>query len=249
VQSLCDRELRLLGRRHDAERAAECVGWARSAGLPAVSIDLMAGIPGQTAASFRRTIERAIELAPGHLSLYLLEIHAGSEMDVLRRERPGLFPGEEGQRRRYLLAAELLTAAGYRHYEISNFCRPGRECRHNLKYWRREDVLGLGPAAHSCRGSRRWHHAPDLERYLRDPAERLELPSEPEQERVFLGLRLADGVPVSALEAAGVPPRLLNARVRALGPFIAADGARLRLTREGFVLSTSVIAELLAPAE
>ncbi len=164
VQSFADRELRLLGRRHDAERAADCVQWARAAGFDNLSLDLMLAVAGQTRASFRRTLERAVALAPDHLSLYLLEVHERSEMDFLRRERPGLFPGEEEQRRRYLEAAELLAAAGYEHYEISNFCRPGKAARHNLKYWRCEPFLGFGPAAHSQMGARRWRHPPDRSR-------------------------------------------------------------------------------------
>ncbi len=123
VQSLCDRELRLLGRRHDAERAENCVAWARAAGFDNVSLDLMLGIPGQTAASFRRTVERAIGLATDHVSVYLLEVHPGSEIDGLRRNRPGLFPSDEAQCRRYEWLAERLPAAGLEQYEISNFAR------------------------------------------------------------------------------------------------------------------------------
>ncbi len=115
VQSFVDRELRLLGRRHDAARAARG-GRARRAraGFERLSLDLMVGIPGQTDGSFAASLARAIELAPDHLSLYLLEVHEGSEIDFLRRERPRLFPGEEPQRRRYLAMRERLTAAGFR---------------------------------------------------------------------------------------------------------------------------------------
>ena len=115
VQSLADRELELLGRRHDGQRAADCVRWAREAGFNKVSLDLMLGIPGQTAASFRRTVEGAIELETDHVSVYLLEVHAGSEIDGLRRKRPGLFPSEEAQCRRYEWLAERLPRAGLLH--------------------------------------------------------------------------------------------------------------------------------------
>jgi oxygen-independent coproporphyrinogen-3 oxidase len=246
VQSFADRELRLLGRRHDAERASGCVGWARAAGFDNLSLDLMLAVAGQTRASLRRSVERAVDLAPDHLSLYLLEVHARSEMDFLRRERPGLFPGEEEQRWRYLEAADLLAAAGYEHYEISNFCRPGKAARHNLKYWRCEPFLGFGPAAHSQVGERRWRHAPDLAAYLADPLAVEEQPCDPAAERVFLGLRLAEGVPEEAVaEAAGFSQSALDERLRRLAPFVERKAGRLRLSREGVLVSNAVLAELV----
>jgi len=250
VQSFGDRELRLLGRRHDAAHAARCVAWARAAGFDNLSLDLMLAVAGQTRASWRRTLERAVELAPDHLSLYLLEVHERSEMDYLRRERPGLFPGEEAQRRRYLEAAASLTAAGYEQYEISNFSRPGRRSRHNLKYWRCEPFLGLGPAAHSHLGTRRFRHPPDLQAYLADPLAIEELPCDPPAERVFLGLRLAEGVPEEqvAVASGGAGPDL-ESRLRRLAPFVVRAGGRLRLTREGFVVSNAILSELVELAD
>jgi oxygen-independent coproporphyrinogen-3 oxidase len=245
VQSFVDRELVLLGRRHDAARAARVVEEARSAGFDNLSLDLMIGIPGQTDGSFARSLERAIELAPDHLSAYLLEVHAGSEIDFLRRERPGLFAGEEGERRRYLAMRERLLAAGYRHYEISNFARPGFECRHNLRYWRCQDWLGLGPAAHSFVDGRRFRHRPDLEAWLADPLAVEELPTDIAQERVFLGLRLEEGIEEGLLAAVGVPSAEADRRLARLAPFVERRDGRLRLTPEGYVLSNPVLAELL----
>jgi putative oxygen-independent coproporphyrinogen III oxidase len=249
VQSLSDRELRLLGRRHHAERARDCVRWAREAGFDNLSLDLMLAIPGQTEASFARTLEGAIALEPDHLSLYLLEVHAQSEMDFLRRERPRLFPGEEAQRRRYLRAADRLTEVGFSHYEISNFCRPGRESRHNLKYWRCDDFLGLGPAAHSCMEGRRFRHPPDLEAYLANPGAVEAMPCDLESERVFLGLRLSEGVAeLDVARAARLEPPEFAAKLRRLAPFLASRDGRLRLTSEGRLVSTPVLADLLAAA-
>jgi oxygen-independent coproporphyrinogen-3 oxidase len=245
VQSFCDRELRLLGRRHDAERAAEAFRGAREAGFGNLSIDLMVGIPAQTDGSFAASLERAIELAPDHLSLYLLEVHPGSEIDLLRRERPRLFAGEEAQRRRYLAMRERLTGAGYRHYEVSNFARPGAECRHNLRYWRCQPWLGLGPAAHSFVDGRRFRHAPDLEAWLADPLAVEELPADPAAERVFLGLRLEEGIDVALLEAAGIARDEIARRLARLEDFVEERQGRLRLTPDGFLLSNPVLAELL----
>jgi len=245
IQSFVDRELRLLGRRHDGASATEVFERARKTGFENLSLDLMIGIPAQTDGSFAASVERAIALGPEHLSLYLLEVHDGSELDYLRRERPGLFAGEEAQRRRYLAMRERLLSAGYGHYEISNFARPGRECRHNLAYWRCQDWLGLGPAAHSSLAGRRFRHAPDLEAWLAAPMEVEDLPADPAAERVFLGLRLAEGIRPELLEAAGLSREESARRIARLAPFLEWRQGRLALTPEGYLLSNPVLAELL----
>jgi putative oxygen-independent coproporphyrinogen III oxidase len=246
VQSLSDRELTLLGRRHDARRAADCVAWARAAGFANLSLDLMLGIPGQTAASFRRTVEGALALAPDHLSVYILEVHAGSEIDGLQRRRPALFPSEEAQCRRYEWLAEALPAMGYEHYEISNFARPGARCRHNLKYWRREPYLGFGPSAHSCLGSRRWRRPADLVAYLADPLAAEPQTSGEREEIVFLGLRLADGLDLGELSALlGRRSEGVRRRLAELAPLVEIDGDRVRFTVRGFLVSNAVLGEVL----
>jgi oxygen-independent coproporphyrinogen-3 oxidase len=246
VQSFVDRELSLLGRRHDAAHAESVVGQAAEAGFARLSIDLMVGIPGQTDGSFATSLERAVALAPEHLSLYLLEVHPGSEIDFLRRERPRLFAGEEAARRRYLRMRERLRGAGYEHYEISNFARPGAECRHNLRYWRCRDWLGLGPSAHSFVDGRRFRHPADLRGWLADPMAVEEVAAEPAVERVFLGLRLAEGIEESWIEAAGIARTAVGERLARLHPFFERHGGRLRLTPEGYLVSNAVLAELLS---
>ncbi len=245
AQSFVDRELALLGRRHDAAATATVVDAARRVGFENLSLDLMIGIPAQTDGSFATSLARAVALAPDHLSLYLLEVHAGSEIDFLRRERPGLFAAEEAQRRRYLKMVERLEGAGLRQYEISNFARPGRECRHNLRYWRSEPWLGLGPAAHSLVDGRRFRHLPDLEGWSRDPLAIEELPTDLPSERIFLGLRLAEGIDVRRFAEIGVAPSELARRLDRLAPFVSHADGRVRLTTEGFLLSNPVLVELL----
>ncbi|MGE0641550.1 MAG: radical SAM family heme chaperone HemW [Thermoanaerobaculia bacterium] len=246
VQSFSDRELRLVGRRHDAERAERVVHEARDAGFDNLSIDLMLAIPGQTEAGFRRSLERAVALATEHLSLYLLEIHESSEMDFLRRERPGLFPGEEAERRRYLAVHRRLLEAGYEHYEISNFARPGRRSRHNLRYWRLEPWLGLGPSAHSFVDGRRFRHPPDLGTWLADPLVAEPLENDLPEERAMLGLRLAEGIAEEQLQAAnGDSAAELALRLRRLAPFVEARDGRVALTTEGRVVSNPVLSGLL----
>jgi len=246
VQSFVDRELQLLGRRHAARDAGRVLEQARRAGFDNLSLDLMVGIPGQTDGSFGESLSRAVALSPDHVSLYLLEVHAGSELDYLRRERPRLFVGEEGLRRRYLRLSERLEAAGYGQYEISNFARPGRECRHNLRYWKCEPWLGLGPAAHSFVDGRRFRHLPDLDGWISAPTASEPLPVDAAIERVLLGLRLREGVLPAWLAEAGIEAAEVERRLRRLAPFLVRDGDRFRLTAEGFLVSNAVLAELLA---
>lgn len=246
VQSFNDRELALLGRRHDGARARTVVELARQAGFDNLSIDLMLATPGQTEAGFRATIEEAVELSPDHVSVYLLEIHSRSEMDALRRTRPGLFPSEEVQRKRYLAAVNRLEEAGLAQYEVSNFATRGRESRHNLKYWRLQPYLGLGPAAHSAINGSRWQHPANLKSYLERPLARQPLPSDPRRERVFLGLRLRRGLPEAEVASAlGLDPGHWRERLDSLAPFFERSEGRLRLSLEGILVSTSVLAELL----
>ncbi|MEO7795451.1 MAG: radical SAM family heme chaperone HemW [Thermoanaerobaculia bacterium] len=245
VQSFSDRELSLVGRRHDAARAERVVLEARQAGFENLSIDLMLAIPGQTEAGFRRSLERAIALGTDHLSLYLLEVHEDSEMDFLRRERPRLFPGEEAERRRYLLMHDFLVAAGFEHYEISNFARPGKRGRHNLRYWQLEPWLGLGPAAHSFVDGRRFQHPADLGAWLGDPLGVLALDHDAAQERAMLGLRLEEGIGIETLRAAsGASAEELAVRLRRLERFVVETAGRIRLTTEGRVVSNPVLTEL-----
>ncbi|MEZ5333477.1 MAG: radical SAM family heme chaperone HemW [Thermoanaerobaculia bacterium] len=249
IQSFCDRELSLLGRRHDTARALRVVRQAREAGFDNLSLDLMVAIPGQTRASFRRSLETALALAPDHLSAYLLEVHPGSEIDGLLRRRPALFPDAEAQRRSYLLLAERAEDAGLRQYEISNFARPGREGRHNLRYWRRRETLGFGPSAHSLVGERRWRNPPDLAAYLRDPLAVEVTESVPREEELFLGLRLAEGLPVARMAALlGREPEETASLLERLAPWLERRDGAVHLNREGFLLSNEVIAELLREA-
>ncbi len=246
VQSFNDRELRLLGRRHDGDRAAACIGWALQAGFERVSLDLMLGIPGQSAAGFRKTTERALELETDHLSVYLLEVHRGNEIDALRRRRPGLFPSEAAQCRRYEWLAERCATAGFEHYEISNFARSGARSRHNLKYWRCDDYIGFGPSAHSCMGERRWSRPRDLGGYLADPTIEVTEESNPAEERIFLGLRLSDGVAVEELaKQLGLSADRCLSRLSRLEDYLELIEDRVRFTIRGFLVSNAVLAEIL----
>jgi oxygen-independent coproporphyrinogen-3 oxidase len=262
VQSFDDEELRRLGRIHSADRAADAVGQARGAGFANVSFDLMLWLPGQSPASWRRTVARAIALAPDHLSLYLLELYPNAPLkDAMARGAAGNDPGAPGWRQvtddeaadMYLEALDALDAAGYAQYEISNVARPGHASRHNLKYWQSGRWRGFGCGAHSTVGERRWHNVYATGEYIdavrsghavaRGEAVR----TAPEQleEALFTGLRLTEGIDCGNFEARyGVNPWAVHGR--ALAPAIEAGlvwvrGGRFGLTRAGMLMANEVM--------
>ena len=149
VQSFHDDELSALDRIHSAEEAKEAYRWAREAAFERINLDLIYGLPKQEMERWQATLEQAIALAPEHLSLYALTVEEGTKLahDIERGRAPG--PDGDMQAEMYEWSCERLARAGYGQYEISNWCRPGQECRHNLVYWRNGEWLGLGPGAHS----------------------------------------------------------------------------------------------------
>ena len=175
VQSFDDGILRKLGRAHKAADALEAFREAREAGFINISIDLIFGIEGQTMEIWEASLEKALELDPEHISLYSLEFMEGTVFTRWLSEGRMKETDPEEDRLMYERAADLLKGAGYEHYEISNFAKPGFESRHNLKYWNLDDYAGFGPGAHSYMTDhltgqgQRYYHLPDLERYLEDP--------------------------------------------------------------------------------
>lgn len=252
LQSLDDGVLRLLGRRHDARGAIEAVNRARAAGFDNLGLDLIFGLPGQELASWRATLSRTLELEPEHLSCYSLTLEPDTPFER-RVARGELDPADEAAERALLIEThEVLTSAGFDHYEVSNYAR-GPRSRHNQKYWRHAPYLGLGPAAHSFDGRRRrWWNPRELVPWAaaleggvasarageeRLTAEQLEL------EAVMLGLRTSDGVPRAVL-------RRTAARRAALAELIdqgllVEDGHRVAPTLEGLLLADGLPLRLL----
>lgn len=269
AQSFQDRLLEALGRVHRAPDIAAAVEAARQAGFESVSLDLMFGLPGQTVADWRDTLLRAIELEPDHVSAYALAVERGTPYHELQ-ERGGLdLPPEEAELEMYELAMSVLPAAGYDHYEISNFAKKGHVCRHNLVYWRDGEYLGLGAAAHSH------FHRPGLRqglgrRYwnLADPlayCQRLrhgEFPvagSEDLEPRVemgdaaMMGLRLIEGIPKSGFRrrfgvdlAAAFPTAVQRLSEQGL---LSTSEGYVRLTPRGLRLGNLVFAEFAGGGE
>jgi oxygen-independent coproporphyrinogen-3 oxidase len=213
VQSFSDRELVAAGRMHRRADIYRAAGILRSAGIRNVSFDLIAGLPWQTAESWRESLEELGKLAPEHVSVYLLEVDEGSRLglEILQsgtRYSAGAVPSDDAMAEFYETACAFLEELGYHHYEISNWARPGFESRHNLKYWRREAYLGFGAGAHSFSGGQRWANAHDAAGYVpaieagRLPTEQLETVTRESalEEELFLGLRQLDGIDLGRIE-------------------------------------------------
>jgi oxygen-independent coproporphyrinogen III oxidase len=215
VQSFSDAELKAAGRMHRREDVYRAAPILRSAGIQNTSFDLIAGLPHQTPQSWQNSLDELISLSPEHVSIYLLEVDEGSRLgsELLRggsRYSASAVPTDDIMAESYDLARGRLAAAGYEHYEISNFAKPGFASAHNRKYWRREPYLGFGAGAHSFSGSQRWANAHDAAAYVQSiaagelPLEQLENISTAQalDEELFLGLRQLEGIDLARLEAA-----------------------------------------------
>jgi oxygen-independent coproporphyrinogen-3 oxidase len=217
VQSFRDDELRLLGRLHSADQARAAVAAARAAGFANLSLDLIAGLPGQTLAAWEYNLASALALAPEHLSCYGLSLPPGTPL-AAAVERCELTPLDEDlSATLWMVTHETLTAAGYEHYEVSNYARPGYQCRHNLTYWRNREYLGFGVSAASYWQGNRSVNVADVADYSRRLAAGESVVAESEclppaarlGETLMLGLRLAEGVSLARLRE-GFSPDLLG---------------------------------------
>ncbi|MGI5936483.1 MAG: radical SAM family heme chaperone HemW [Oscillospiraceae bacterium] len=201
VQSANDDILKLIGRRHNFKQAEKAVSNARKAGFDNISIDLIYGLPSQTKSDWADTLSKALALKPEHISCYGLKLEDGAPMKE-RYEGSPFLPSDDEQADMYLYTVETLERYGYAQYEISNFCLPGYESRHNLKYWNLEDYMGFGPGAHSCVGNVRYSYKADLKGYISGVNEGKNIIDEYEKvdkmerasEYLMLGLRRVYGI-------------------------------------------------------
>lgn len=242
VQSLNDEELGALGRRHDARTAERAIIAAKRAGFENISADIMLATPRQTAESLTDTVARLAELPLTHVSAYMLKI----EPDTPYGRNPPALPDDDETADIYLSAVSALERRGFAQYEISNFAREGFGCAHNLKYWRREEYLGIGAAAHSLYKGRRFYVGRDAAAFAEAERQREiaegDIPNEREvyEEKVMLGLRLSEGI---AEELYGP---LLSGLKYVPERYYTLKNGRLSLTAEGFAVSNTIIAALLA---
>src|SRR5579864_2745952 len=269
VQSFDDAELRAAGRMHRRADVFEATKILRAAGFGNLSLDLIAGLPHQTDRSWEDSVEQLLHLRPEHVSIYMMEIDEGSRLglEVLQggeRYSAKALPSDDSMANYYEHGCRQLAAAGYGHYEISNWGLRGFESRHNLKYWRREPYFGFGAGAHSFTGagstcspseprSQRWANAHDPAAYAdailqgRFPVEQLESVTSGQalEEELFLGLRQLAGIDLGSIEAKYGSQ--LRPRVEALVAqgLVEWDGPRLRLSPDRLTVSNEVFVQLL----
>lgn len=247
VQSFVKAELVRTGRRHHADTVVRDIALLRSLGLRNINIDLIAGLPGQTAAGWRQSLEAVAQLNVPHVSVYMLEVdddsRLGSEI-LLGGKRYGALdvPDDLQIANFYEEAVDFLAAQGIVRYEISNFARPGFESLHNLKYWRREPYVGFGSDAHSFDGRLRWQNVESAAEYASGAERPPATAAHPDEEKFYVGLRLTEGV--EAVEEDWKRHGAAFERALSTG-MMERHGNRLRLTARGVMVSNEVFEEFL----
>jgi len=256
MQSANPEELRLLGRTHRAEEVIMAVDAVNHGGIDNYNLDLMYGIPNQTLESFGHTLELTKSLSPSHISVYGLQLEEGTPL--YRRHEKYVFPDEDTERDMNRLAASVLGSAGYDRYEISNYARNGRECRHNLRYWLREDYIGIGAAAHSFFEGKRYCAPENTDEYISAVNaenyrairlnEQFIESDEAVSEYIMLRLRLSKGIsPNEFRHHTGMdfsPYEKLMAPFIKSGHIAHTDG-RYFFTADGFDVSNYILARLV----
>ncbi|MFZ0465636.1 MAG: radical SAM family heme chaperone HemW [Candidatus Acidiferrales bacterium] len=258
AQSFCDEELRAAGRMHRREDIYKANEFLRGAGIQNISMDLIAGLPHQTRASWEASVGYLTGMRPEHVSIYLLEVDEESRLgkEILAggvRYGAGAVPSDDEMADFYESACARLAAEGFAHYEISNWSQPGRASKHNLKYWRREPYIGFGAGAHSFDCERRWANAHDPAAYAaaieqKRPVREQEETVTQEQaleEELFLGLRELGGIDLTRIEkqyGADLTPRVTKLIEDGL---IEREGGRIRLSPAKLTISNEAFVELL----
>lgn len=255
VQTDEDTKLKALGRPHTYRQAQTAVEQARRAGFDNISVDLMFGLPNQSREQWMATLRNVLDLKPDHISCYGLKVEEGTRLWEYR-EGANL-PDDDAQADMYFFAVETLENFGYQQYEISNFCRPGMECRHNMKYWTGEPYLGFGPAAASDFAGKRFTAEADLDRYITGIMDRGTILSEcetiPHRERageyLMLRLRTAHGIEQHEYQRSYLLPfaplEELLLRYAEQDLAVKTESGRWRLTPKGFMVSNTLLIELL----
>ncbi len=258
AQSFLDSELEFLGRRTDSLGVRRALGEIREVGWENLNLDLIYGLPDQSPDQWLFSVEEALRFRPAHLSCYLLTLEVNTVLEELLQGGFVEAALDETVLEEYQAAREVITGAGFEHYEISNFARDGLRCRHNEATWQRKPYLGLGPAAHSFDGETRWRNSANLDDYLgslvkdgrRPVQERVRLADgDDAKEMIYLGLRLAEGLRWDDM-AAVLSDELfarLRRRVRFLSGtgFLETSAERFRLSPEAYFVSNSVFVELI----
>ena len=260
LQSTKDEELKVLGRIHTFEAFQKSFSMAREVGFDNINVDLISAVPNQTVESWEQSVRTILELNPEHISAYSLIIEEGTPFFDLYgdgAENEHLLPSEDDERLMYQRTEELLEKAGYHRYEISNYAKPGKECRHNLGYWERKQYLGLGIGASSLIRNARFKNCDDLEFYIEHSPDIFQIreidgaltKEEQMEEFVFLGLRKMEGISVKMFEeifGKTLKECYGNGIEKMKSEFLLEESeGMLRLTKKGIDISNYVFAEIL----
>jgi len=246
VQSARDSQLRTLGRAHTARQARQAFDAARAAGFENMTGDIMLALPQYSYEEFDETLALIRDGGATHISAYLLKIEPDSYFGT---HPPGGLPDPDAAADFYLYAVQRLEEEGYKQYEISNFARPGYEGRHNLIYWNCGDYLGIGPAAHSCVGGRRFYYPPDTAAFVAGRAAPVPDGGCGAEDFMMLQLRLTKGLNLTEYKQqwnrSFTPAQLAFIRNLAAGGYARFDGEIFALTPQGLLVQNTILAELL----
>lgn len=251
VQSFSDDELMKIGRVHTAEDAKNTLQAIKESGFENFSLDLMSALPSQSFESFKKTLETAVMQKPKHISCYSLILEEGTPLNDEFECGELLLPDEETERQMYEFACDFLQKNGYRQYEISNFAIEGYESGHNIKYWKCDEYIGLGLAAHSYYCGKRYSNTTDMNRYISgnyrsDDMQELTLADKVEEFSI-MGLRMISGINKKeflrrfGMDIYSVYKNEIEKFIN--GGFLVDDGENIRLTRAGISVSNSVMCE------
>ncbi|MCD8387604.1 MAG: radical SAM family heme chaperone HemW [Bacteroidales bacterium] len=252
VQSLCDAELKIIGRRHTAAEAEQAIKNLREAGFDNISIDLIYGLPGQDLVSWQRSLTRLLDFRPEHFSAYILSYEPKTRLSVMLRRGEVCEATEDEIGEMYDFLCVCARDRGYDHYEISNFCLPGREARHNSSYWRDEPYLGLGPSAHSFDGSCRRYNPSNLKEYLAKiesglPAYEIEkeTPDNRFNDLLMVTLRTRQGLPLASVPTSRLPQLLRDASPWLASGSLILTSTHLFIPEPHLLISDSIISSLM----
>lgn len=245
VQSGNNDELAFLGRKHSFEKAAEMVEAAHDMGFENISCDVMIGVKDQTAEKLENSIKKIAKLPIKHISSYILKVEENT--DFGRNNTAAVLPDDDSVSDLYLHSVKILEQEGFRQYEISNFSKQGYESRHNLKYWKCEEYIGIGPSSHSYYNGKRCYVPEGLEKFCDNEYQEIvyeDYEAGTDEEKIMLGMRLSDGIFLDDFpdKKSGICQKAEKYCSHGLA-FIS-DG-RLRLTPEGFLVSNLIIADLV----
>lgn len=245
AQSFCENELCTLGRRHSAEDAKKAVRTARNIGINNISADIMLGLPDSTEETLNKSIEGILSLETEHVSAYILKVEKGTPFDSMKI----ILPEDDKISDQYLMLCNALGKAGYKHYEISNFAKNGFESKHNTRYWKQEEYIGIGPAAHSFFEGKRFYYERDINAFINGAETVFDSPGGDEAEYIMLALRLSEGLIFKEFESKFNKPfseKIKNkAKELAKHELCVVDQNRISLTDKGMLVSNPIIFTLL----